>query len=130
MSGDGWREGVIPAVQSRPPLRRVEPRVLGQRSPEPVHSISIWRPSRQNRPVRPLSIRAHVSKTLRLAGLPQRCLPNFLPPAFRRSSRDKKARPRSEEHTSETPVTNAHLVCRLLLAKKNIQHIIIRDILH
>src|SRR3546814_1754511 len=25
---------------------------------------------------------------------------------------------RSEEHTSETPVTNAHLVCRLLLAKK------------
>src|SRR3546814_6941946 len=26
---------------------------------------------------------------------------------------------RSEEHTSETPVTNAHLVCRLLLAKKN-----------
>src|SRR3546814_1084679 len=63
-----------------------EPRVLGQRSPEPVHSISIWRPSRQNRPVRPLSIRAHVSKTLRLAGLPQRCLPNFL---------------KSEEHTSE-----------------------------
>src|SRR3546814_8601932 len=28
-------------------------------------------------------------------------------------------RMRSEEHTSETPVTNAHLVCRLLLAKKN-----------
>src|SRR3546814_2607917 len=26
---------------------------------------------------------------------------------------------RSEEHTSETPVTNAHLVCRLLLEKKN-----------
>src|SRR3546814_4726302 len=25
---------------------------------------------------------------------------------------------RSEEHTSETPVTNAHLVCRLLLEKK------------
>src|SRR3546814_1921540 len=25
---------------------------------------------------------------------------------------------RSEEHTSGTPVTNAHLVCRLLLAKK------------
>src|SRR3546814_2570155 len=25
---------------------------------------------------------------------------------------------RSEEHTSETPVTNAHLVCRLLLAKQ------------
>src|SRR3546814_2937339 len=32
---------------------------------------------------------------------------------------------RSEEHTSETPVTNAHLVCRLLLEKKkkNIRHI-------
>src|SRR3546814_2229569 len=32
---------------------------------------------------------------------------------------------RSEEHTSETPVTNAHLVCRLLLEKKKkkkIQH--------
>src|SRR3546814_6937027 len=30
--------------------------------------------------------------------------------------------PRSEEHTSETPVTNAHLVCRLLLeTKKEIQ---------
>src|SRR3546814_6592134 len=25
---------------------------------------------------------------------------------------------RSEEHTSETPVTNEHLVCRLLLEKK------------
>src|SRR3546814_3314559 len=28
---------------------------------------------------------------------------------------------RSEEHTSETPVTNAHLVCRLLLEKKKQQ---------
>src|SRR3546814_8749103 len=28
---------------------------------------------------------------------------------------------RSEEHTSETPVTNAHLVCRLLLEKKKKQ---------
>src|SRR3546814_8409971 len=28
-------------------------------------------------------------------------------------------RRRSEEHTSEPPVTNAHLVCRLLLEKKN-----------
>src|SRR3546814_1880692 len=27
---------------------------------------------------------------------------------------------RSEEHTSETPVTNAHLVCRLLLENKNL----------
>src|SRR3546814_6545025 len=27
---------------------------------------------------------------------------------------------RSEEHTSELQVTNAHLVCRLLLEKKNI----------
>src|SRR3546814_2098093 len=27
-------------------------------------------------------------------------------------------RVRSEEHTSETPVTNAHLVCRFLLEKK------------
>src|SRR3546814_1629101 len=26
---------------------------------------------------------------------------------------------RSEEHTSELPVTNAHLVCRLLLEKQN-----------
>src|SRR3546814_7651131 len=29
---------------------------------------------------------------------------------------------RSEEHTSETPVTNAHLVCRLLLEKKKINN--------
>src|SRR3546814_4657352 len=29
---------------------------------------------------------------------------------------------RSEEHTSGTPVTNAHLVCRLLLEKKNKTH--------
>src|SRR3546814_2856995 len=29
--------------------------------------------------------------------------------------------PRSEEHTSEPPVTNAHLVCRLLLEKKKNQ---------
>src|SRR3546814_13970499 len=28
---------------------------------------------------------------------------------------------RSEEHTSELPVTNAHLVCRLLLEKKQPQ---------
>src|SRR3546814_5460624 len=30
----------------------------------------------------------------------------------------KQRRTRSEEHTSELPVTNAHLVCRLLLEKK------------
>src|SRR3546814_7973080 len=29
---------------------------------------------------------------------------------------------RSEEHTSGTPVTNAHLVCRLLLEKKKKQN--------
>src|SRR3546814_5692816 len=29
---------------------------------------------------------------------------------------------RSEEHTSETPVTNAHIVCRLLLEKKKQNH--------
>src|SRR3546814_10499922 len=29
---------------------------------------------------------------------------------------------RSEEHTSGTPVTNAHLVCRLLLEKKKLIH--------
>lgn len=44
-------------------------------------------------PVRPLSTRAHVSKTLRLAYLPQRCVSDFLPPACRRSSRGKKDRP-------------------------------------
>src|SRR3546814_9653202 len=31
---------------------------------------------------------------------------------------DENARRRSEEHTSELQVTNAHLVCRLLLEKK------------
>src|SRR3546814_6000224 len=32
---------------------------------------------------------------------------------------------RSEEHTSETPVTNAQLVCRLLLDKKNKQRTVV-----
>src|SRR3546814_15671371 len=32
------------------------------------------------------------------------------------------AGPRSEEHTSELQVTNAHLVCRLLLEKKKTQN--------
>src|SRR3546814_13370271 len=44
-------------------------------------------------PIRPLSTRAHVSKTLHLAYLPQRCISDFLPPACRRSSRGKKDRP-------------------------------------
>src|SRR3546814_4475872 len=35
-------------------------------------------------------------------------------------------RKRSEEHTSE-PVTNAHLVCRLLLEKKNKTHTTIKQ---
>src|SRR3546814_5639765 len=37
-------------------------------------------------------------------------------PAFAGAQAD-----RSEEHTSGTPVTNAHLVCRLLLEKKKQQ---------
>src|SRR3546814_9483027 len=32
---------------------------------------------------------------------------------------------RSEEHTSELPVTNAHLVCRLLLEKKKNKNLVI-----
>src|SRR3546814_8684290 len=49
------------------------------------------------------------------------------PAARRHQADDRRAREvrnrapegcdRSEEHTSETPVTNAHLVCRLLLEK-------------
>src|SRR6184192_4884059 len=44
-------------------------------------------------------------------------------PRFRRKhsrrARDRRRKiERSEEHTSETPVTNRHLVCRLLLEKK------------
>src|SRR3546814_3532804 len=47
-----------------------------------------------------------------------------LPPLRRRDAVGSKQR--SEEHTSDTPVTNAHLVCRLQLAKKNGQeHIIL-----
>src|SRR3546814_5799491 len=38
-------------------------------------------------------------------------------PAGERHDRRCAAGGRSEEHTSELPVTNAHLVCRLLLAK-------------
>src|SRR3546814_3541630 len=40
---------------------------------------------------------------------------------------------RSEEHTSELPVTNAHLVCRLLLEKKkhyNTTHSTLHSINH
>src|SRR3546814_8621929 len=33
-------------------------------------------------------------------------------------TKEKSLKLRSEEHTSGTPVTNAHLVCRLLLEKK------------
>src|SRR3546814_10000898 len=43
--------------------------------------------------------------------------PSWLPPDRRRSIGLHRRR-RSEEHTSETPVTNAHLVCRLLLETK------------
>src|SRR3546814_6516588 len=45
-------------------------------------------------------------------------------PSARRSRRPRRSagttprETRSEEHTSEPPVTNAHLVCRLLLEKK------------
>src|SRR3546814_8106077 len=38
---------------------------------------------------------------------------------FNEQSQRKAYLDRSEEHTSETPVTNAHLVCRLLLEQKN-----------
>src|SRR3546814_2046876 len=40
------------------------------------------------------------------------------PENFRIAGHDGRRGNRSEEHTSETPVTNAHLVCRLLLEKK------------
>src|SRR3546814_8241625 len=40
------------------------------------------------------------------------------PPKFRSHPKNPCLPSRSEEHTSE-PVTNAHLVCRLLLEKKN-----------
>src|SRR3546814_1800427 len=45
------------------------------------------------------------------------CRTRILPMAMDRPGTGA-ARTRSEEHTSETPVTNAHLVCRLLLDKK------------
>src|SRR3546814_10091263 len=53
-----------------------------------------------------------------------RQVPDFLHhtrfyPARRARSAPVQRR-RSEEHTSELPVTNAHLVCRLLLEKKKL----------
>src|SRR3546814_4783894 len=39
--------------------------------------------------------------------------------ANNRRGTPRRKHDRSEEHTSELPVTNAHLVCRLLLEKKN-----------
>src|SRR3546814_1014574 len=45
---------------------------------------------------------------------------SLAPRPFGASIALNKRERRSEEHTSD-PVTNAHLVCRLLLEKKNIQ---------
>src|SRR3546814_10846309 len=38
-----------------------------------------------------------------------------------RNRRGTRRLSRSEEHTSELPVTNAHLVCRVLIEQKNIK---------
>src|SRR3546814_7980969 len=67
-----------------------------------------------------------------LRSTPSACLRSAWSPAFWWMMRSWRSRTssatcewekphirRSEEHTSETPVTNAHLVCRLLLEKKN-----------
>src|SRR5687768_17727903 len=48
-------------------------------------------------------------------------LPNMLPPAHKFASRMQSLGWRSEEHTSELQ-SRLHLVCRLLLEKKNRSH--------
>src|SRR3546814_9749400 len=78
------------------------------------------------RPAGPLPRRRCAAQIdLRYPGRSRHDLP--LPPADprllvrqRRGSR-RGGEARSEEHTSELPVTNAHIVCRLLLEKKNKQ---------
>src|SRR3546814_5208797 len=52
----------------------------------------------------------------------ERHQPDRQPRLAEQADRDRKRCDRSEEHTSETPVTNAHLVCRLLLEKKKKTH--------
>src|SRR3546814_3287629 len=47
-----------------------------------------------------------------------KCPRNGLRPMSGCPTRSAQLCERSEEHTSELPVTNAHLVCRLLLEKK------------
>src|SRR3546814_2196649 len=42
--------------------------------------------------------------------------------AYLKQNLEGDVRLRSEEHTSELPVTNAHIVCRLLLEKKKNKH--------
>src|SRR3546814_5246031 len=56
-----------------------------------------------------------VSIFLRIGNLPN---PTFLPTGSDFIECPKAEPSRSEEHTSELQVTNAHLVCRLLLEKK------------
>src|SRR3546814_4848257 len=48
----------------------------------------------------------------------RRCHRRRSQPPMYRYQRERSLLFRSEEHTSELPVTNAHLVCRLLLEKK------------
>src|SRR3546814_1924835 len=57
-----------------------------------------------------------------LAWFQQRPPPPLRRPPANRWGRQAAGTKRSEEHTSETPVTNAHLVCRLLLEKKKKIH--------
>src|SRR3546814_1038160 len=68
-----------------------------------VHPSSTCEPKRS--PVRPFSSR--ISSASRPA-----------PSASATNTPHEITITRSEEHTSEPPVTNAHLVCRLLLEKK------------
>src|SRR3546814_10619844 len=67
-------------------------------------SVASWRPPAMRCP-EDTPARARPGRTAAIAASP--CAGHSAP-----------VRRRSEEHTSETPVTNAHLVCRLLLEKK------------
>src|SRR5205823_13887020 len=76
--------------------------------------------ARHNLPRRPFAC-ASLASSARFPGLRQRRLQKM--PLLRRPKRGSHYwKPRSEEHTSELQ-SLAYLVCRLLLEKKNEQHI-------
>src|SRR3546814_5646830 len=97
------------------PTRRSSDLLYAAHLLQPAMQHGALSPDGEGRPARgeeaPPALQA-----LRQAGASRDGLPRGL--LLARVPEQGRHRQRSEEHTSETPVTNAHLVCRLLLEKK------------